>query len=129
MKIEGKNRVGEGTTPVTTACPETGKLKCEKRKEKKKMCNNIVALVLCWFGKNLKVAPVVAPRHTRMQVSIETLKANQTHHKNLIKIGENFTKDLVHRKTYDMLTFFFADFGAWPWTMLTSEGFDSINGV
>ena len=23
--IEGKNRGGEGTTPVTTACPEAGK--------------------------------------------------------------------------------------------------------
>ena len=28
MKIEGKNRGGEGTTPVTTACPEAGKVKC-----------------------------------------------------------------------------------------------------
>ena len=25
IKIEGKNRGGEGTTPVTTACPEAGK--------------------------------------------------------------------------------------------------------
>ena len=25
IKIEGKNREGEGTTPVTTACPEAGK--------------------------------------------------------------------------------------------------------
>ena len=25
MKIKGKNRGGEGTTPVTTACPEAGK--------------------------------------------------------------------------------------------------------
>ena len=32
--IEGKNRGGEGTTPVTTACPETGKLKGKKKKKK-----------------------------------------------------------------------------------------------
>ena len=25
MKIEGKNRGGEGTTPLTMACPEAGK--------------------------------------------------------------------------------------------------------
>ena len=25
IKFEGKNRGGEGTTPVTTACPEAGK--------------------------------------------------------------------------------------------------------
>ena len=35
-KIEGKNRGGEGTTPVTTACPEeAGKWKCEEKKKKK----------------------------------------------------------------------------------------------
>ena len=28
-KIEGKNRGGEGMKPVTTACPEAGKQKCE----------------------------------------------------------------------------------------------------
>ena len=36
MKIEGKNR-GEGSTHVTTACPEAGKWKyvgTEKEKEK-----------------------------------------------------------------------------------------------
>ena len=31
IKIEGKNLVGEGTTPVTTACPEAGKYKCAKK--------------------------------------------------------------------------------------------------
>ena len=31
-RIEGKNRGGEGTTPVTTACPEAGKYKCEEKK-------------------------------------------------------------------------------------------------
>ena len=36
IKIEGKNRGGEGTTPVTTACPEAGKLKCENNKNKKR---------------------------------------------------------------------------------------------
>ena len=41
MKIEGKNRGGKGTTPVTTACPEAGKCKCEeKKKEKKKKILN-----------------------------------------------------------------------------------------
>ena len=30
IKNEGKNRGEEGTTPVTTACPEAGKSKCEK---------------------------------------------------------------------------------------------------
>ena len=29
--MEGKNRGEEWTTPVTTACPEAGKLKCEKK--------------------------------------------------------------------------------------------------
>ena len=32
-KIEGKNRGGEATTPVTTARPEAGKYKCEKNKQ------------------------------------------------------------------------------------------------
>ena len=32
-KIEGKNRGKEGTTPVTTACPEAGKYKCEEKKQ------------------------------------------------------------------------------------------------
>ena len=35
-KTEGKNRGEEGTTPVTTACPEAGKYKCAKKKKKKK---------------------------------------------------------------------------------------------
>ena len=30
-KIEGKNRGGEGTAPVTTACPDAEKYKCEKK--------------------------------------------------------------------------------------------------
>ena len=34
QKIEGKNRGGEGTTPVTTACPEAGKYMCVKKKKK-----------------------------------------------------------------------------------------------
>ena len=29
QKIEGKNRGGEGTSPVTTACPDAGK--CERK--------------------------------------------------------------------------------------------------
>ena len=29
IKIEGKNRGAEWTTPLTTACPEAGKYKCE----------------------------------------------------------------------------------------------------
>ena len=33
-EIEGKNQGEEGTTPVTTACPEAGKYKCVKKKEK-----------------------------------------------------------------------------------------------
>ena len=32
-KIEGKNRGGEGSTPVTTACPEGGKYKCAKKRK------------------------------------------------------------------------------------------------
>ena len=36
-KNEGKNRGGEGTTPVTTACPEAGKEKCAKKRKKKKV--------------------------------------------------------------------------------------------
>ena len=31
MKSEGKNRGEEETTPVTTACPEAEKYKCEKK--------------------------------------------------------------------------------------------------
>ena len=30
-KSEGKSRGVEGTTPVTTACPEAGKYNCEKK--------------------------------------------------------------------------------------------------
>ena len=30
MKIEGKNRGEEGTTPETTACPEPGKMSVKK---------------------------------------------------------------------------------------------------
>ena len=33
-KNRGKNRGEEGTTPVTTTCPEAGKWKCEKKKKK-----------------------------------------------------------------------------------------------
>ena len=33
IQNEGKNRGGEGTTPVTTACPEAGKKKYAKKKE------------------------------------------------------------------------------------------------
>ena len=33
IKIEAKNRGEEGTTPVTTACPEAGKYMCEKKKK------------------------------------------------------------------------------------------------
>ena len=36
IKVEGKNRGGEGMTPVTTACPEAGKWKCAEEKKKKK---------------------------------------------------------------------------------------------
>ena len=36
-KIEGKNRGGAGTTPVTTACPEAGKSMCVKQKNKQKI--------------------------------------------------------------------------------------------
>ena len=32
MKMEAENRGEEGTTPVTTACPEAEKEKCEKKK-------------------------------------------------------------------------------------------------
>ena len=32
IKTEGENRGKEGTTPVTTACPEAGKQKCETKK-------------------------------------------------------------------------------------------------
>ena len=30
-KIKGKSRGGEGTTPITTACPEAGKKMCGKK--------------------------------------------------------------------------------------------------
>ena len=33
VEIEGKNREEEGTTPVTTACPEVGKQMCVKNKK------------------------------------------------------------------------------------------------
>ena len=34
-KTEGKNRGEAGTTPVTTACPEAGKYKCDEKKRKR----------------------------------------------------------------------------------------------
>ena len=34
IKIREKNRGGEGTTPVTTACPEAGKWMCAKKEKK-----------------------------------------------------------------------------------------------
>ena len=40
-KNEGKNRGGEGTTPVTTACPEAGKEKREKKKKKKRVAHTV----------------------------------------------------------------------------------------
>ena len=36
MKIEGKSRGGEGTTPVTTACPEALESRSVQEKKKKK---------------------------------------------------------------------------------------------
>ena len=36
MKIEGKNRGGEATTPATTAWPEAGKCMYAKQKKKEK---------------------------------------------------------------------------------------------
>ena len=47
-KIKGKNRGGEGTTPVTTACPEAGKKKCEEKKKKKKI--NAYVCIIAKFG-------------------------------------------------------------------------------
>ena len=37
IKIEGKNRGGEGMTPVTTACPEAGKSKSVLKKKQKRV--------------------------------------------------------------------------------------------
>ena len=31
IKLEGENRGGDGTAPLTTACPEAGEYKCEKQ--------------------------------------------------------------------------------------------------
>ena len=36
IKIEGKNRGGEGTTAVTTACPEAGSRRVRKKQNIKK---------------------------------------------------------------------------------------------
>ena len=33
FKIEGKDRGGKGTTPVSTACPEAAKYRCAKKKK------------------------------------------------------------------------------------------------
>ena len=46
LKVGGENRGGERTTPVTTACPEAGKEKCVEQKEKKKLRQELLELIL-----------------------------------------------------------------------------------
>ena len=50
MKIEGKNRGEEGTTPMTTAYPEAGKSKCEKKRRKKMRVLLLVLFVFFPWG-------------------------------------------------------------------------------
>ena len=49
-KNEGKNRGGEGTTPVTTACPEAGKYKCEKKQPRCLILDPVCFRFVCFVG-------------------------------------------------------------------------------
>ena len=50
--MEATYRGGEGTTPETTACPEAGKVKVRRKKEKKKK-NEHTLLIGHWLRMNI----------------------------------------------------------------------------